>query len=136
MNLDKRLLSNYYKSIGYYDVQISSSSAEVLKTGNVNITYTIDAGTRYTINKISTNVDDVFDKELFFPLNKTFNKYIGEYYSPFKVKKILDEIDKLIQLNNLQFVEHQVQETLENDQINLSFNISEGEKVLVEEITI
>jgi len=136
VSLDKRLLSNYYKSIGYYDVKISSSSAEVLKTGNVNITYTIDAGTRYTINKISTNVDNVFDKELFFPLNKTFNKYIGEYYSPFKVKKILDEIDKLIQFNNLQFVEHQVQETLENDQINLSFNILEGEKVLVEEITI
>lgn len=136
VSLDKRLLSNYYKSIGYYDVQISSSSAEVLDTGNLNITYTIDAGIRYSINKISTNVDSVFDKELFYPLNKTFNKYIGEHYSPFKVKKILDEIDKLIQVNNLQFVEHQVQENLEGDQINLTFNIFEGEKVLVEEITI
>ena len=136
VSLDKRLLSNYYKSIGYYDVQISSSSAEVLETGNLNITYTIDAGKRYSINKISTNVDSVFDKELFYPLNKTYNKYIGEYYSPFKVKKILDEIDKLIQVNNLQFVEHQVQETLEGNQINLTFDIFEGEKVLVEEITI
>ena len=136
VNLDKRLLTNYYKSLGYYDVNITSTSAEISDSGNVSINYTINAGIRYSINKIKTNVDTVFDKELFYPLNKTYNKYLGEYYSPFKVKKILDEIDNLIQDNNLQFVEHQVQETIEGDQISLSFNIFEGEKVLVEEINI
>ena len=136
VNLDKRLLRNYYKSLGYYDINITSTSAEISDTGNVSINYTINAGTRYSINKIKTNVDTVFDKELFYPLNETYNKYLGEYYSPFKVKKILDEIDNLIQENNLQFVEHQVQETIEGDQISLSFNIFEGEKVLVEEINI
>ena len=136
INLDKRLLSNYYKSLGYYDVEVSSTSAEVLNTGNVNINYTINAGTRYTIKKITTNVDSVFDKNIFFSLNKLYNKYAGGYYSPFKIKKILDEIDKLIEINNLQFVEHQVQEIIENDEIILSFNIIEGEKVLVERINI
>ena len=136
INLDKRLLSNYYKSLGYYDVEVSSTSAEVLNTGNVNINYTINAGTRYTIKKITTNVDSVFDKNIFFSLNKLYNKYAGGYYSPFKIKKILDEIDKLIEINNLQFVEHQVQEIFENDEIILSFNIIEGEKVLVERINI
>ncbi|MBL6592443.1 MAG: outer membrane protein assembly factor BamA [Flavobacteriaceae bacterium] len=136
INLDKRLLSNYYKSLGYYDVEVSSTSAEVLNTGNININYTINAGTRYTIKKITTNVDSVFDKNIFFSLNKLYNKYAGGYYSPFKIKKILDEIDKLIEINNLQFVEHQVQEIFENDEIILSFNIIEGEKVLVERINI
>ena len=136
VNLDKRLLRNYYKSLGYYDVNITSTSAEISDTGNVSINYTINAGIRYSIKKIKTNVDTVFDKELFYPLNKTYKKYLGDYYSPFKVKKILDEIDNLIQNNNLQFVEHQVQETIEGDQISLSFNIFEGEKVLVEEINI
>ena len=42
----------------------------------------------------------------------------------------------MIQANNLQFVEHQVQEIIEGDQISLSFNIFEGNKVLVEEINI
>ena len=83
VNLDKRLLTNYYKSLGYYDVNITSTSAEISDTGNVNINYTINAGIRYSINKIKTNVDTVFDKELFYPLNKTYNKYLGEYYSPF-----------------------------------------------------
>jgi len=68
INLDKRLLVNYYKSIGYYDVKVTSSSVQVQDTENVNIVYTIDAGQRYTIKKITTNVDSVFSKQLFFPL--------------------------------------------------------------------
>ncbi len=136
INLDKRLLVNYYKSMGYYDVQVTSSSVQVQDTENVNIIYTIDAGQRYTIKKIATNVDSVFDKKLFFPLEKIYKKYTGDYYSPFKIKKILDEIDQLIEINNLQFVEHEVEETLENDEIILTFNIIEGEKVLVERINI
>ena len=74
--------------------------------------YSIEEGTRYTINKISTNIDQVFDKNLFFPLNKEFKKYIGDYYSPFKIKKLLEELDRLIELNNLQFVEHNVKEDI------------------------
>ena len=136
INLDKRLLVNYYKSIGYYDVKVTSSSVQVQDKENVNIVYTIDAGQRYTIKKITTNVDSVFSKKLFFPLEKIYNKFVGDYYSPFKIKKILDEIDLLIESNNLQFVEHEVQEIIENDEITLSFNIREGEKVLVERINI
>ena len=37
INLDIRLLSNYYKSMGYYDVKINSNSAEIQKSGNVRI---------------------------------------------------------------------------------------------------
>ena len=136
ISLDKRLLVNYYKSVGYYDVKVTSSSVQVKDTENVNIIYTIDAGQRYTIKKIATKVDSVFDNELFFPLEKIYKKYIGDYYSPFKIKKILDEIDLLIESNNLQFVEHEVQETIEKDEIILTFNIIEGEKILVERINI
>ncbi len=136
VNLDKRLLENYYKSIGYYDVEVSSSSAEVLDTGKVNITYSINSGKRYIINKIKTDLDPIFDNNIFFPLNEVYRKYIGDYYSPFKIKKILDEIDLIIEKNNLQFVEHRVQETIEGDTINLSFIIREGEKILVERINI
>jgi outer membrane protein insertion porin family len=136
INLDKRLLLNYYKSNGYYDVKINSNIAEINKTGSADLIYTIEEGTRYTINKISTNVDDVFDKKLFFPLNKIFKNYVGDYYSPFSVKKMLEELDLLIENNNLQFVEHNVQEVIKNGAINIIFNIFEGEKNLVERINI
>ena len=39
------------------------------------------------IKKITTNVDPVFDKTLFLSLKKEYKKIIGEYYSPFKVKR-------------------------------------------------
>ena len=136
ISLDKRLLLNYYKSIGYYDIEITSNIAQINPSGNADLVYSIQEGNRYTINKISTNVDDVFDKKLFFPLNDSFKELIGKYYSPFKVKKLLQEIDLLIELNNLQFVEHNVQEIIENDSIKIIFNIFEGEKNLVERINI
>ena len=136
VDLDIRLLNNYYKSIGYYDVEVTSSSAELLKGGNIELIYSIDSGKRYKITKITTNADSVFDKKLFFPLQKKYKKIIGDYYSPFKIKKLLDNIDEIIDQNNIQFVEHNVKETINGDSIEIVFNVFEGEKVLVERINI
>ena len=88
INLDIRLLSNYYKSLGFYDIKINSNFAQITETGNAELTYSIEEGRRYTINKISTKVDDVFDKDLFFPLNEVYKNYVGDYYSPFKIKNV------------------------------------------------
>ena len=136
INLDIRLLKNYYKSLGFYDVKINSNSAEINNEKNVNLIYSIEEGNRYTINKISINSDPVFDKRIFFPLEKDYRKHIGEYYSPFKVKKLLEKLDELIEDNSLQFVEHNVEEVIEKDSINIVFNIFEGEKILIERVNI
>ena len=134
--MDIRLLKNYYKSLGFYDVKINSNSAEINNEKNVNLIYSIEEGNRYTINKISINSDTVFDKKIFFPLEKEYRKYIGEYYSPFKVKKLLEKLDELIEDNSLQFVEHNVEEVIEKDSINIVFNIFEGGKILIERVNI
>ncbi len=136
INLDLRLLRNYYKSLGYYDVKINSKTAEINTEGNIDLIYSIDAGQRYSINKITTNVDPVFDKKIFFELNEIYKEYIGEYYSPFKIKDLLEEIDSIIEKNNLQFVEHNVEEILNKNNIEIKFNIFEGERTLVERINI
>ena len=136
INLDVRLLRNYYKSLGFYDVKVTSNIAEINKDGDAVLKYSIDEGTRYRITKISTEVDKVFDKNIFFPLNNSYKKYIGEYYSPFKVKKLLEELDELIEANNLQFVEHNVKEQIQNNRISIVINIFESDKNLVERINI
>ena len=46
---------------------------QIDKSGNADLIYSIDEGVRYTINKISTNVD-MFLIKIFFPLNKTYKK--------------------------------------------------------------
>lgn len=136
VNLDKRLLTNYYKSLGYYDVSIQSTSAELLDSSYIELNYTINAGERYIVDKISTKIDPVYDKKIFLPLEKVYKKVSGDYYSPFKVKKILEELDNLIERNSLQFAEHKVEEILEDGKISLIFDVREGEKVLVERINI
>ena len=136
IELDKRLLINYYKNLGYYDVKVTSSSAEIQDSENINLYYSIEAGKRYIFAKIETVLDSTFDKEIFFPLREKYNDLVGTYYSPFKIKKILEEIDTIIENKNLQFVEHSVQETIEGDKINLAFNIKEGKKIIVERINI
>ena len=136
VKLDLRLLTNYYRSIGYYKVQVSSKTANLNEDGNIDIIYSIDAGKRFRIKKIQANPSPVFDKNIFFPLNDDFKKVIGEYYSPFKIKKLLENIDEIIDKNNLQFVEHNVEESVDTDGISIKFNIFEGERVLVERINI
>ena len=136
VNLDLRLLENYYKSLGYYDISIKSNSAEILKSGDVELVYSIEAGNRYVIKKISTNLDPTFDNNIFLGLNDEYKKFIGEYYSPFKIQKLLVSIDELIEQNNLQFVEHNVEEIIDGEDISIKFNIFEGEKVLVERINV
>ena len=136
LELDERLLTNYYKSNGFYNVVVSSKAAEVDESGNAVIIYSINEGKRFIVDKISTNVDSVFDKNIFFPLENKYKKVIGQFYSPFEIKRLLEEIDELIARNNLQFVEHNVQEKLNDETISVTFNIFESEKILIERIDV
>jgi outer membrane protein insertion porin family len=137
IDIDKRLLENFYKSVGYYDVKIISSNVtfEGGESG-IELTYNIDAGSRYRISKFSTNIDPSLKKEFFVDIKKVFNDYLGEYYSPFKIKKVLEELDLIIADNDLQFIEHSVNEIINDDQIEVKINIFESQKILVERIEI
>ena len=136
VQLDKRLIKNYYKSAGYYDVQVLSSDAVLGNDSYTTLNYNINAGNRYVITKIFTDVDPVFDKNVFLPLEKNFKKIVGSYYSPFKVKKLLDSLDELISNADMQFVEHSVNEIIEDGDIQVKINIFEGSKNLIERINI
>ena len=136
IELDKRLLKNYYLSKGYYDAEILSSNVFIKDKQGIELTFNINAGKRYRIKKISTNIDPVFDNKIFRTLEDDFKKFAGTYYSPFKITKILESIDELIDDNELQFVTHSVSETVDGDFIDLEFKIFEGPKVIVERINI
>ena len=43
IELDKRLLTNYYKSIGYYDVKVLSEIVELKEDFQAEITFNINA---------------------------------------------------------------------------------------------
>ena len=136
IELDKRLLKSYYLGKGYYNVEVVSSSAESKSKTEIELTYSINAGERFRIKKLSTDIDPIFDKSIFQNLAEEFNKFAGDYYSPFKVQKILKKIDDIVDDNELQFVQHSVSETIDDDGVDIVFKIIEGPKVQIERVNI
>jgi len=136
IELDKRLLKNYFLGLGHYNVEVLSSSVELKDESSIELTFSINAGQRFRIKKLSTNISPVFDKTIFKNLSSEFNKFAGAYYSPFKIQKILSKIDQIVDNNKLQFVQHSVSETLDKDGIDVVFKIFEGRKIQIERVNI
>ena len=55
---------------------------------------------------------------------------IANYCNDQGVLDILEEIDKLSELKELQFINHSVSETLDKDTVTVQINIFEGEKFI------
>ncbi len=137
INLDEKLLKNYYKNNGYYSVRINTTSAMILESNNFELVFNIDAGNKHRFNKISLNLPDDFDKKNFIDIINTINKLEGEIYSLNKINEILDEIDKIALQKQFEFINATYNEdVIENNRINLSISLSEGEKLYVEKINI
>ena len=136
IQLDKRLLKNYYRNKGYYEVNISSSNVEYAEGEGFVLTYNINAGNRYRFQKIYANVSENLNKEAFFPLEEEFNKLVGRYYSQRKLNSLLGKIDKLSEQKELQFINHNVLETLDGSGVEVKINIFEGDKITIERINI
>ena len=136
IELDKRLLKNYYRNKGYYEVDVKTTSVEYSKDEGFILTYNINAGNRYKFNKIFANVSETLDKEAFLSLEGKFDKLVGKYYSQRKLKTILDEIDSLSERKELQFINHNIEETLDDTGVEVKINIFEGEKVIIERINV
>ncbi len=136
VELDKRLLINYYRNKGYYEVDVSSSNVEYSEGEGFILSYTINAGERYTFKKIFADIDPALDKSAFHSLESDFNKLVGAYYSQRKLNKVLEKIDKLSEQKELQFINHKVVETLDGNGVDIKINIYEGEKFIIERINI
>ena len=136
IELDKRLLKNYYRNKGYYEVDLASSNVEYSEGEGFVLTYSINAGTRYKFKKIFAEVSEALNKSAFHSLEPEFNKLVGKYYSQKKLNKVLEKIDKLSEQKELQFINHNVLETLDENGVEVKINIFEGKKFIIEKINI
>ena len=136
INYDRRLLGNFYKNKGFFNVKIESSFANYLGKDKFEIIYNISAGKKIYFNKFSLNLPIDYDKANFNQLNKIFDKFKGEAYSLNAIDKILNEIDKIVLNKQFEFLKSSVSEQIQDDQISLIFDIAESEKFYVEKINI
>jgi outer membrane protein insertion porin family len=137
INLDKRLLENFYKNLGYRNVKILSSFAEYTKKNNFNLIFNIDSGEKFFFNELKLNLPSDYDKSDFNDVEKLFNKIKGNIYSLNDLNLILDEIDKIASLKLYDFINASVDEIIiDNNKLNLTFNVKDSEKFYVERINI
>ena len=99
INLDKRLLENFYKNEGYYNVKILNSFAELNEKGSFKLVFNVDAGKKYYFNDLVLSLPEDYKKDDFKKIDKIFNKLRDKKYSINKVNLILKEIDILLLKN-------------------------------------
>ena len=136
INLDKRLLSNYFKNNGYFKVKIENSFVEFDKNSNFNLIFNITPGKKYFFNDFSLNLPSNYDAKLFEKITKKFSKLKGDEYSLLKINDLLDDINDIALSKQYEFINASIVENIKDDKINFDINISESDKFYIEKINI
>ena len=136
IDLDKRLLSNYFKNNGYFNVKIENSFVEFDKDSNFNLIFNITPGKKYFFNDFTLNLPQNYDARLFKKITKKFTKLKGDTYSLLKINDLLDDINDIALSRQYEFINASIVEKIDNDKINFNINISESEKFYIEKINI
>ena len=136
IKLDTRLLENFYKGKGYYKVKVLATNILYEEGEDFLLTYNISAGSRFKIKEASLDVSESLDKKYFSDISKNLNDLKNTYYSPKKVKKILDDINKLTAKKDLQFIDSELSETIDDKSLSINIKVTEGKKYFVERINV
>ncbi len=137
IDLDKRLLENYYKNQGYYKVKVLNSFAELNNEDLFKLVFNIDSGKKYFFNDLKLILPDNYKNTDFKRVEKIFNKLKGKNYSLDNVNLILSEIDRIASMRLYDFITAQVTETItDNNKINFKFKILDSQKFYVERINV
>ena len=136
INYDKRLLYNFYKNKGFFNVLIESSFVNYLGNDEFEIIYNISSGKKFYFNEFNLNLPIDYERTNFKQLDKIFKDLKGKNYSLNSIDKILKEIDKIVLNEQFEFLNSTVKESIEDDLINLTFDIDESEKFYVGKINI
>ena len=137
INLDKRLLKNFYLNKGFYNVKIENAFSQLVDDKYFSLTYNINAGKKFKFNELNLIIAEDFERKKFSKLDKVFSKLKNKNYSLRKVEKLLDAIDQIALLENYDFIDAIVnEEIVDENKLNITFKIEESEKFYVERINI
>ncbi|MDX1736865.1 MAG: outer membrane protein assembly factor BamA [Alphaproteobacteria bacterium] len=137
LTFDRELLRRFYLKNGFADFRVVSSVAELSedRTG-FYITFTLAEGDRYRFNdfEITSELQGV-DTEAMFPL---IGVETGDWFNANKLEDITDRMTDYLNQNGFPFVDvyPAITRDVENDLVNIVFEISEAEKLYVDRIEI
>ena len=137
IELDKRLLRNFYKNKGFYNVKIESNTVNYSSKNDFQLVFNIDSGERFYFNDFTINLPDNYDPKYFTKIQKKLNESKGSFYSYKILENTLSEIEKIAFNENYEFVDATIDETIFNkNKINTVINLTESSKLYVKKINI
>jgi len=137
IELDKRLLVNYYKNNGYYAVDVTNSFVEFKNNGSFKLIFNINAGNKFTFNDLNLIISNDYDEKYFKKINSGLKKLKNKEYSLDKIEKVLREVDKIALSKQYEFIDATLQEKIIDDnKLNISISLVDTEKFYVEKINI
>lgn len=137
MNYDKELLRRFYNQRGYADFRVVSAVAELAPNKKSFIlNFTLEEGPRYKIGKI--NIDSAIGE---VPVEKLYREVIfksGSWYNADAVEKSVSGITEELGKKGFVFVDVTpvLERNAENNVMNITFKIEEGERTFVNRINI
>jgi len=136
INLDTRLLTNFYKNKGYYNAKINNSYVNFLNDESFELIFDINPGKKYYFNELKLSLPIDYKYENFKNIDKILNSLTGKVFSNTKIEKVINEIDKIALREQYQFINAKVVESFIDDKINFEFKIEELKKQYVERVNI
>ena len=137
IDLDKRLLKNFYKNKGFYNVKIESSFAQFLDDGKFDLVFNINAGEKFFFDELDIIIPDEYDRDNFSKIENLFSELKGEPYSFNSIEKILDQVELIALNQQYESINATVdQKIAPNNKINFSIYIDELKREYIERINI
>ena len=137
IELDKRLLKNFYKNNGYYNVMITNSFVEFNNNGSFKLIFNINSGKKFKFNELALTLADDYDPKYFTKIIKSLENLKDQDYSLRKIENVLRNVDKIALTKQYQFIDASLKETIiDNDKLNILISLKDNEKFYVEKINI
>ena len=137
IDLDVRLLKNFYKNKGFYNVKIESNTVNYTKNDNFQLIFNIDSGERFYFNDFKINLPDNYDLVFFEKIQKKLNESKGLFYSYKVIENTLSKIEDIAFDKDYEFVDATIDETIvDKNKINTVINLTESSKLYVNKINI
>ena len=137
IQLDQRLLKNFYLNEGYYNVKISQTSASIIQENDFDLTYNINAGKKFFFNDLNLILPVDYDPNNFKFIQLLLNDMNDKPYSLNRINELLNEIDNIAITKQYEFINASFSENIiDNNKINIEFVINESQKLYVDRINI
>ncbi len=136
IDLDKRLLTNFYLNKGFYEVEIESSSA-VFNDNFFELIYNVNAGKKFFIKDAKLDLPIDYNAKDFREVKNTITGLIGEKYSLNQINKVIKEIDNISVARLYDFIDATIEiKKIEGNKLNLVFAVIESDKFFVKKVDI